>query len=396
MASFGWIYLSREALRKAQAQLAGQTQGVRDEIGFLEIHQRYADRFFPGTSVLHTRLRYALFVPWMYEALALRRNAGSIERLVEREELRLVERLRGAGEGIIGGTKWPASAQQPPSIVYWGALSAWGITRSRADGRPYSRREAHARLKAPSRRTDDDGAPLDDAEPLFIAMPRMREQWDATSSVGFGLSRSEANFIHQRWEATPCTADPARESLLARLADADFPGSANCWDSTVLKLAGADRQALVNAGRAAALTAIGRAVYAALVEALHTKYDGQPLQESHHKTLERTLAKYRFEAVKFNISDTEADVGPLSETLREVLIETHRWVAARRAEPLEVLECYSDAEVPRKTTRARLAPTLDGRNKRAEWIVEDHPEPAPLHYRWANVQGFISDLRAGA
>src|SRR3954470_14041870 len=86
MANFGWTYLSREALKKAQAQLANQVQGVRDEIGFLELHQGYADRFFPGTSVLHTRLRYALFVPWMYESLSRRRGADQVQRTVQREE----------------------------------------------------------------------------------------------------------------------------------------------------------------------------------------------------------------------------------------------------------------------------------------------------------------------
>jgi hypothetical protein len=51
----GWTYLSREALARAKAQMDNESMGVRDEIGFLTIHQRYADRFFPGTSVLHIR-----------------------------------------------------------------------------------------------------------------------------------------------------------------------------------------------------------------------------------------------------------------------------------------------------------------------------------------------------
>lgn len=396
MSSFGWTYLSRDALRKAQAQLAGQTQGVRDEVGFLELHQRYADRFFPGTSVLHTRLRYALFVPWMYEALARRRNVGSVQRLVEREELRLAKRLQGAGTGVIGGDKWPESTQQPPSVVYWGALTSWGIIRTRGDGRPFSRRETHARLKASSRQSDDDGAPLDDSEPLFIAMPGMPEEWDAATRVTFGLNSSEANFIRQRWQATPCSADPTREPLLARLAAKDFIGAPNCWDAAVLRLAGPDREALVNAGRAAALSAIGRGVYAALVEALYAEYDEQPAREAHRKILDEVLAKHRSEAVKFDISDTEADVGPLSDTLRAVLIQTHSWVKERRSDPLLLIDSYAEAEEVRKTTRARLAQTLEGRNKRAEWIVDDHPPPAQLHYRWKNVQEFINDLRTAA
>jgi Family of unknown function (DUF6361) len=65
VSGFGWTYLSRDALKRAEAQLSGDAAGVRDEVGFLLIHQRYADRFFPGTSVLHTRLRYVLFIPWI-------------------------------------------------------------------------------------------------------------------------------------------------------------------------------------------------------------------------------------------------------------------------------------------------------------------------------------------
>lgn len=61
--ALGWTYLSRDALARAKAQMDEESMGVRDEIGFLPIHQGYADRFFPGTSVLHTRARYLLFAP---------------------------------------------------------------------------------------------------------------------------------------------------------------------------------------------------------------------------------------------------------------------------------------------------------------------------------------------
>jgi hypothetical protein len=44
--ALGWTYLSREALARARAQMDEESMGVRDEIGFLTIHQGYADRFF--------------------------------------------------------------------------------------------------------------------------------------------------------------------------------------------------------------------------------------------------------------------------------------------------------------------------------------------------------------
>lgn len=61
----GWTLLSRKEMRQVERSLANNEQDTRDEIGFLLIHQGFADRFFLGTSVLHTRVRYALFVPWL-------------------------------------------------------------------------------------------------------------------------------------------------------------------------------------------------------------------------------------------------------------------------------------------------------------------------------------------
>ena len=53
----GWIQRSRQAVGQAEQALHGDERGVRDEIGFQVLHQAFADHFFPGTSVLHTRLK---------------------------------------------------------------------------------------------------------------------------------------------------------------------------------------------------------------------------------------------------------------------------------------------------------------------------------------------------
>src|SRR5207302_10089170 len=137
--------------RRAEAQLSGDTAGVRDEIGFLLIHQRYADRFFPGTSVLHTRLRYVLFVPWMYEGLRQGPAIRSVQRAVEQAEIRLAGRLLDAGEGVIGRLKYPGGTSPPPSAVSWTALATWGLLRLPSDSPPFSRARVHATLQTPQR-----------------------------------------------------------------------------------------------------------------------------------------------------------------------------------------------------------------------------------------------------
>lgn len=59
----GWVVLSDADRAAAERNLAANaSEGTRDELGFGAIHFAYADRFFPGTSVLQTRLRYVWFI----------------------------------------------------------------------------------------------------------------------------------------------------------------------------------------------------------------------------------------------------------------------------------------------------------------------------------------------
>ena len=150
MASFGVTYLSKEALRHARRFMHADQAGVRDEVGFLIIHQRYADRFFPGTSVLHTRLRYVLFVPWIYaDARDSRRRKRKPADLIASGEHKLTERLLGQ-DGVIGGRVFPEPLDQPPSYVYWTALQAWGLLRQRDIRGRWSRKRVENLLAVPS------------------------------------------------------------------------------------------------------------------------------------------------------------------------------------------------------------------------------------------------------
>ena len=149
--SFGWTLLSRDALRRAETQLRDDVEGVRDEIGFLSLHQAYADRFFPGTSVLHTRLRYVLFVPWMYERISHQPDRQRVADLIEKQELELTRRLKDTGEGgVIGVRSYPNPTAQPPSLTYWSALNTWRILRPASNGTIPSRQTVH-RAIAPGR-----------------------------------------------------------------------------------------------------------------------------------------------------------------------------------------------------------------------------------------------------
>ena len=64
---------------------------TRDELGLGAIRDSFSDQLFPGTSTIHTRLRYFFFVPWVYQQLEKWRvRARDIPRRAREIELALV------------------------------------------------------------------------------------------------------------------------------------------------------------------------------------------------------------------------------------------------------------------------------------------------------------------
>jgi hypothetical protein len=61
-----WIDHDSQARERSLRILAlFREKESRDELGIGGIRDAIADRLFPGTSTIQTRLRYMLFVPWV-------------------------------------------------------------------------------------------------------------------------------------------------------------------------------------------------------------------------------------------------------------------------------------------------------------------------------------------
>ena len=69
-ASLTWLDLDTAARERSLRMLALFTEREsRDELGIGAIRDAIADQLFPGTSTIQTRLRYMLFIPWIYAML---------------------------------------------------------------------------------------------------------------------------------------------------------------------------------------------------------------------------------------------------------------------------------------------------------------------------------------
>lgn len=391
--ALGWTLLSREDLRRAERLVASDEEGVRDEIGFLALHQSYADRFFPGTSVLQTRLRYVLFVPWLYQRIAEHADPRPVRKRLEDAELALVKRLKdGKQAGIIGGDSHPKPVSQTADMVYWNALGRWGILR-RQNGALPSRKAVHRHLERPRPRPsprDLEGEPLEDSVDLFCRLPSCPVDWNQDTPLTFEMSKEERQFVRDQLITVVRDAD-GQPSLLARLAEQESIPS-TLWAIASADYGADDRQALKRARRAASLAAIGRAVYAALVEQKRGD-DGLDTPPRHREHLEQVRVEHRAKALRLDVDAMLADVPELAgRRIVDVLRETQRWLA-RQGDPGELDALYADAERARKgVRRARLDPTLGARKLRAEWNPAKHALATPLHYRWGHVHRLLRDL----
>ena len=74
-ATLTWLDLTASDRDKMRRVLdLFQEQGTLDEMGLGSLRDVLSDALFPGTSYIHTRLRYVLFIPWLYQRS---RPAGS-------------------------------------------------------------------------------------------------------------------------------------------------------------------------------------------------------------------------------------------------------------------------------------------------------------------------------
>ena len=199
-----------------------QEKESRDELGLGSVRDSFADQLFPGTSTIQTRLRYTLFVPWIYHLLEEKRvPAKSFSIQADKLERELVQPLMESDDqaGVFGKTAGKR-LKRLPSSVYWAGLGVWGIRIT-----PFSQDEYHRRIDETYRRRDALKALEKDAkvrgDDIDVEQRMAALSWhprlpappeDFPGAVNFALSREEAEFIRDRIQVA------CPNSLLAFLA----------------------------------------------------------------------------------------------------------------------------------------------------------------------------------
>jgi len=275
VSTFTWLdHSDRERRRVLDAIDRFKETETRDELGLGSIRDAFADHFFPGTSVIQTRARYFLFIPWMYLDLERRRvPSAEIEARARKAETRFIQVLKGSGDptGTLG-SRAGETLKRLPSNVYWLGLGAWSIRIFDGSQDDYHRSLDRFYALRRDERRDDDGE-------LLSGGPRRNWHADVPDppdgfpdEADFTLTRAEARYLVDRIQLA------APGSLLAFLARRGRPADAPfVWMHPQLAEMPAEVQGAVEHARLLAETMQGAAwLYNVLLAEERARSTGDP------------------------------------------------------------------------------------------------------------------------
>lgn len=221
--AFAWLDFSdRDRKRALDAVDLFREEDMRDELGLGVIRDAFADRLFPGTSTIQTRVRYFLFIPWLFRRLtATDREPQRFGQRLRQLQDQLRKSLMKGGEALgVIGFRAGRDVQRLPSSVYWQGLRRLGVLRFHGSEADYAR---EFRPVSDALRNDDGEPVTDGGRGLWDPqLPKPPEGWlDATD---FKLSREEARYLAERINFAAPDSLLAHFVHLARLPDdARFP-----------------------------------------------------------------------------------------------------------------------------------------------------------------------------
>ncbi|HLS14704.1 MAG TPA: DUF6361 family protein [Beutenbergiaceae bacterium] len=403
--TFGWLAMDTEQRRRmmeAVDQFRDET--TVDDLGFGGIRDAFSDTLFPGTSTLHTRLRYVLFIPWLLQLAAHQDNVSQMMSGFREYEYRLIESLqRGQeSEGIIGRVAG-RSLRSLPSTLYWGMITQWQIFEPGFTLRQYFERELLRREELRSAPRSDDPEVHLSLSPTGLD-PRLPDPPEGLlKGANFPLQPTEAQYLTET--ITRTTAG----SLLAHLVthrpatwteESTAPTAA--WDPAIRRELSPELDDLVDRAERFAITAQGANLLYNLLLAEATgkqTRQGDSLTEVYTQRLLDWFDLTR-ESAPLYAQDRGEVWQMVTARGRRLSRKTQEFIATW-AEAVAEASSVSDLtennllrerirarEREKKGSRARLAPG----NQRALDAWTGASGTGLYEYRWSYVRSHLQDL----
>src|SRR6056297_56745 len=198
-ATLTWLDLTaadRDKIRQVLTLFS--EQGTVDELGLGSLRDMLSNTLFPGLSVLHTRLRYVLFIPWIYQQIELLKPGEDPVKAGRDSEMRLIEALAKSEDtsGIIG-IMAKQSLSRLASSTYWALIAHLGIFVSgHSQGWYHAQFENLVRRRSDVPRADDPGVIWTQTPTWHPRLPAAPANFP--DEAGFALTHEETDFLRGR------------------------------------------------------------------------------------------------------------------------------------------------------------------------------------------------------
>ncbi|EIN8658258.1 MULTISPECIES: DUF6361 family protein [Enterobacteriaceae] len=400
--ALGWLDHDADAQAKTLDLLARfQQKESRDELGIGTIRDSFAEQLFPGTSTIQTRLRYMLFVPWMYQRLENKRiPAANFGTQADRDERALIIPLSQLEEDSAGtfGKNSREKLKRLPSSVYWSGLRRWGIREilwsqeeyhRRVDELYRSRTEFNEQKYQEKNRGDmGDTSLFKPAQSWHSSLPVPPPNFP--DEITFALTRQEASFLRDRIQLS------CKGSLLAWLALHSEPADISSpWEHPDYAGFPDELKEMLTHARLFSYAMHGAALL----------YNYLLAKERSDNNL---LSQYNDNFVNWFTALPCQEIGTWSlDRMWEltakpgysISLKTRRfveqWIALIRQSPETLLTSKEACALIRTREMSLKGPRSRFKNRRALELWSGNAGTLRLVYRWHNVQIILNDLAQG-
>jgi hypothetical protein len=406
MESFiGWLDHSEEDQRRVREMLQlFSDKGTVDDLGIGTVRDAISNALFPGTSVIQTRARYFLFLPWIFRR-AERRHPHQLVAKASDMERTLIGALMAGGDhaGLIG-VDAGRNVRTLPSAIFWGGLIRYDIFMVPSlSVRQYGRHAARGMAAADAEDEIGDRAgsfwqsEIPDAPPGFFSFTR----------ADFELTRDEAEWLSERVISSDHLAQ--HESLLTAfikdlrrgrsLSNADA-----VWDVTLPIDTTEAIAHLVHHAERFSCAAHGAALLYNLQLAEARREAGHEASDATSEDNYRTrLDQWRADAQRVGLARWAAQIDGFWDCLIDhgarIPLQTRRfvndWAGILEIDAIGIASSGAaravvhNRELEHKRGQARLA----NRKRLDEWT--GNAGTVVLTFRWSQVLAMLTDIHRG-
>lgn len=199
--TFSWVdFEEKDRQRMLEVIKMFQENDTRDELGIGTVRDTFSEMFFPGTNTIQTRVKYMLFIPWIYLRHEKKKTPSEkFGRRIWEDEVALIRALLQSDDtlGVIGSTSGER-LQRMPSSVYWYGLGRWGIRQfSGSSEELYRYMDSYYTAKKNVVK-DDDNEPVSGMvqDNWHLGLPSESDGFPYKAD--FKLNREEAEYLVDR------------------------------------------------------------------------------------------------------------------------------------------------------------------------------------------------------